>query len=480
MPYIYFTEDQKLQAHSVDLVEFLRRHGEKLIPSGRDKRLTSDHSITVRGNKWFDHEINEGGGPISFVQTFYGLTYPEAVQCLLDSKTYTQVLKQEQEKPKDFTLPPTNKTMRRVYAYLLQQRLISKDVLNAFVQKGLIYESCELSKDKTKQYHNAVFVGLDKHGVAHHAHKRGLYDQGKSYRVNVEGCDPRYSFHWNGVSDRLYVFEAPIDLLAFLTMYPENWQQHNYVSLCGTSEHAMLWMLRQNPYLQKIILCLDHDASGIESTGRLIDILHEHGYTQTATLQPEHKDWDEDVKAQHGLNAQPAEEHPQLVAACSLCQRISEKCQSVKPDQVAYQISRSLQQFRTDIRYGHLDQAIDSMESISAMALSVAICEYHRLGVSLTPQQGASYIQSRISPHRNRKILKNRIDEISMEFERIKAKINTQDISTTTEEELTANAWLDLAVSCAMASVKCEADKIIRRQSGEKNQLETMQSMVQR
>ena len=51
MPYIHFTEDQKLRANSVDLVEFLRRQGEKLIYSGQDKRLTSDHSITVHGNE---------------------------------------------------------------------------------------------------------------------------------------------------------------------------------------------------------------------------------------------------------------------------------------------------------------------------------------------------------------------------------------------------------------------------------------------
>lgn len=37
MPYIHFTEDQKLRANSVDLVEFLRRQGEKLISSGQDK-----------------------------------------------------------------------------------------------------------------------------------------------------------------------------------------------------------------------------------------------------------------------------------------------------------------------------------------------------------------------------------------------------------------------------------------------------------
>lgn len=316
MPYIHFTDEQKLRANSVDLVEFLRRQGEKLIPSGRDKRLASDHSITVRGNEWYDHEAEEGGGPISFVQTFYGLSYPEAVTRLLGGEkgeVYQPAQKKEQEEPKEFALPPANQTMRRVYAYLLQQRHISREILNTFAQKGLIYESRELSKDKTKEYHNAVFVGTDEHGVARHAHKRGIYTQGKSYRGNVEGCDPRHSFHWTGSSERLYVFEAPIDLLAFLTLYPEDWQRHSYVALCGTAEHAMLWMLEQNPKLQKIILCLDHDAAGIEAAGRLTDILREHGYTQAAPLRSINKDWDEDLKEQHGLEAQPPEEHPQLI-----------------------------------------------------------------------------------------------------------------------------------------------------------------------
>ena len=46
--FIYFTEEQKRQANKVDLAEFLRRQGEKLLPSGRDYRLDSDHSVTTR------------------------------------------------------------------------------------------------------------------------------------------------------------------------------------------------------------------------------------------------------------------------------------------------------------------------------------------------------------------------------------------------------------------------------------------------
>lgn len=49
MPYIHFTDEQKLRANSVDLVEFLRRQGEKLIHPAVTSALHPDHSITVRG-----------------------------------------------------------------------------------------------------------------------------------------------------------------------------------------------------------------------------------------------------------------------------------------------------------------------------------------------------------------------------------------------------------------------------------------------
>lgn len=300
MPYIHFTEEQKLRANSVDLVEFLRRQGEKLIPSGRDKRLASDHSITVRGREWYDHESEDGGGPISFVQTFYGLSYPEAVTRLLGGEAgevYESAWEKEQEEPKEFALPPANQTMRRVYAYLLQQRHISREILNAFAQKGLIYESRELSKDQTKEYHNAVFVGFDEHGVPRHGHKRGLYTMGQSYRGNIEGSDPKHSFHYLGGDDTLYVFEAPIDLLSYISLFPVGWQAHNYVACCGTSSIPVLEMLRQLPQLRQVYLCLDNDADGHAASERMAKLLEERGIS-AERLVPQQKDWNDDLKAE--------------------------------------------------------------------------------------------------------------------------------------------------------------------------------------
>lgn len=301
---------------------------------------------------------------------------------------------------------------------------------------------------------------------------------GKMYLSNVEGCDPRHSFHWTGSSERLYVFEAPIDLLAFLTLYPEDWQRHSYVALCGTAEHAMLWMLEQNPKLQKIILCLDHDAAGIEAAGRLTDILREHGYTQAAPLRSINKDWDEDLKEQHGLEAQPPEEHPQLIVAGMICERIGAKCKEVRPEQAAYQIPRLLQQYQNDLHWGRFEQAMDRMETMSALALSVVLRECRQMGTILTEEQGALFLKSRIHPHQNRGSLKTRATEIDMEFQSVLAKDAVEGIRTDAEKKAAASAWLELAISCAKVPVKYEADELKRQQKEEKAQRETSQAMA--
>lgn len=192
-----------------------------------------------------------------------------------------------------FALPPANKDMRRVFAYLIKHRSIARDVVAHFAKAGLLYEDAE--------YHNAVFVGTDTDGVPRHAHKRSANSYGKAFRLNVEGSDPRYSFHHVGTDRSLYVFEAPIDMLSFITLYPENWQRHSYVACCGTSIQPVLQMLEQVPQLDTILLCLDNDEAGHQASRRMREQL-EMRYS-VERLIPENKDWNDDLTLS-GENAQ--------------------------------------------------------------------------------------------------------------------------------------------------------------------------------
>ena len=142
MPYIPFTDEQKQRANSVDLVEFLLRRGERLLPSGRDKRLDSDHSVTIRGCEWFDHAVPVGGRAISFVQRQYGLSYQEAVKLLLngeDGAGYPTANEEENLPPAPFVLPPRNQYMRRLFAYLMERRGIDRSIIQHFTHARTIY-----------------------------------------------------------------------------------------------------------------------------------------------------------------------------------------------------------------------------------------------------------------------------------------------------------------------------------------------------
>lgn len=127
--------------------------------------------------------------------------------------------------------------------------------------------------------------------------------------MTCTGSDTRYSFAHYGTSDRLFIFEAPIDLLSFLTLYPEHWQEHSYIALNGLYEHAALRALETHEHLQKIILCTDHDSAGQDGAERLADLLRMRGYTAIRQYVPHFKDWNEILKARHGMEALPAVPH---------------------------------------------------------------------------------------------------------------------------------------------------------------------------
>ena len=192
-----------------------------------------------------------------------------------------------EEPPKPFVLPPANKDMRRVYAYLVKHRGIDRSVIAHFAREKLLYEDAD--------YHNAVFVGTDEEGVPRHAHKRSANSYGKAFRLNVEGSDPRHSFHHIGKDGSLYVFEAPIDMLSYITLHPENWQEHSYVACCGTSIQPVLKMLERVPQLDTILLCLDNDEAGHLASQRMSAQLTEHYAVER--LIPENKDWNDDLTA---------------------------------------------------------------------------------------------------------------------------------------------------------------------------------------
>lgn len=286
--YIHFTAEQKEAARQTDLVSLLQSQGERLKRSGKEYVWRDgSEKVTVRGNLWFHQYERIGGDAVDFVRRFYDMDFPQAVNFLLDNNgsALPQAEPVKREPPKPFTIPLRNDNMRRVYAYLLNRRGIDRDVLSAFVHKGMIYESAD--------YHNAVFVGYDEKGIARHAHKRGTGSE-STYKGNTESCDPRYSFHWTGKDNTLYLFEAPIDMLSFISLHKENWRSHSYAAACCVGDQVLFQMLELNPNIDTVCLCMDNDAAGQAANKRISDKLFIQGIKHEV-LVPNFKDWNEDL-----------------------------------------------------------------------------------------------------------------------------------------------------------------------------------------
>lgn len=288
--YIHFTDAQKDQARQVSLPGFLQSRGETVKRCGSEYVwMHGDEKITLRGNLWFNQYTREGGNAIDFARRFFDCSYKEAVTILLGTGAGTVIpsVPCGREK-KPFALPSKNGNLRRVYAYLTKTRCVDPNIINYFVNLNMLYEDAE--------HHNCVFVGYDENSVPRHAHLRGT-GIGSSYKGNIESCDPSYSFHITGDSDRLFVFEAPIDLLSFLTLYPNDWQKHSYVALCSVASYAAKQMLKQKPNITRVALCLDNDKAGNTACVRIEKELSElYPSLRIARLTPSLKDWNEDLQ----------------------------------------------------------------------------------------------------------------------------------------------------------------------------------------
>ena len=208
----------------------------------------------------------------------------------------------------EFILPEKDSNMKRVFAYLLKTRFLDKDVVKSFVEQKILYQE--------KEHGNVVFVGTDKDGVAKSACKKSTAEQSKSFRMTVAGSDCRYGFCWRGESSKLYVFEAAIDLMSFITLRNDEWKADSFLALDGLSSKPLLQFLEDQKNIYEIFLCLDYDAAGMEACDKLKDILIERGYDGEKIKReyPLYKDWNEQLKAEHGVEAILPQSHPKKTA----------------------------------------------------------------------------------------------------------------------------------------------------------------------
>lgn len=167
----------------------------------------------------------------------------------------------------------------------LRKRGIAAQVIRQFMNSGLLYEDAV--------HHNCVFVGRNESGQAKYAGLRGTYDlDGPGFKGDAPGSDKNtgFSLPHDPRSDLVLVFEAPIDLMSYLTLHRDT---TNAVALCGLYDGALQTYLQAHPEIRRIALCLDADEPGQKAARQLQEKYQLQGYAVTVEKPRCGKDWNE-------------------------------------------------------------------------------------------------------------------------------------------------------------------------------------------
>ena len=288
-----YSEQQQNQAHNADLVEILKRNGEQIKPQGKEYLWASgEPTVTIKGNLWYNHYEQIGGDTIGFVMKYFGKSYIEALDYILDNQVGKIYVSNHDDKAeKKLALPTINKNNVAGKKYLQVNRRINPEIVEAFIKRNLIYQSNHRVDHKT--FNNVVFVGYDKNNKIRHAHERSANIFSK-FRITAEGSKPEFSFHWNGTDNSIYLFEAPIDMLSFISMNESDWEKHYYAAACGLSDRVLFQCIKDNPNISKVYLCLDNDEKGLKTAYKIAEKL-KIKHIDYEILVPFLKDWNEDL-----------------------------------------------------------------------------------------------------------------------------------------------------------------------------------------
>ncbi|MBA1335613.1 MAG: hypothetical protein HPY66_1239 [Firmicutes bacterium] len=271
MPYV--TPEQIERAKQMDLLTYLQYYEpQELVRFSGNVYTTRTHdSLKISNGKWCWWSRNIGGrSALDYLIKVRGMTLPEAVLQINEQAAIMPPVSpksQEPSEPKKLLLPEKNENNDRIIAYLMG-RGIHREIIDYCIRTKRLYES--------RDYHNAVFIGFDRHGVPKYATLRGTTN--RRYMGEANGSDKHFSFSIPARQEscRLHLFESAIDLLSYCTLEllsGRDWRQEHCLSLAGiympkkiieesTPPAALMQYLKDFPQIKEIALHLDNDTAG--------------------------------------------------------------------------------------------------------------------------------------------------------------------------------------------------------------------------
>lgn len=267
-----FTNEQLERANSVNLLELARQYGYEL-ENTESKAFHAKHSgglYFYKNSNTFKHFGSDiKGGAINFIMMQENISFVDAVKRLL-GPSYEPAREAE---PRRYVPPPEKKELilpkkaynfKRAYWYLVECRGIDPIIVSALMNEKKLYQGTYYNKETEKYESVCAFVGYDENSKARYCAMRGA-DTNSIIKQDKSGSDKGIPFHMAGRSNKVYVFEAPIDAASHATLamlYGIDWRQDHRITTGCLSDKALQWFLKHHPHIQDICWGYDNDMDG--------------------------------------------------------------------------------------------------------------------------------------------------------------------------------------------------------------------------
>ena len=243
----------------VKIIDYATEIGKTVVKKGHYYSLKENDSVRIdpERNCYWRNSNGSTGSVIDFAMEFPGgysmyeviSMFSRRINWRNNNSSKVRPVKREEKKLK---LPKSNKNMHRVFAYLMQTRCISKEVIQMLIDNNQLYED---------ERYNCVFVSYDNDKPVFVC-LRGTNTSNPFYG-DVKGCDYTKCFFIDNEADELIVTESVIDGLSLMTMTAD-YKKYDYLFLAGVDKWESIQTYLKRKTYKRVIIATDNDKGGIK------------------------------------------------------------------------------------------------------------------------------------------------------------------------------------------------------------------------
>ncbi len=233
-------------ARSRDILDVANELNMELIQSGRDYRWKEHDSLVISPDKnlwkWFSRTL--GGDVISLVETIKETDFNQSVNFLNDGEFKTFQRVERSEEPFNYYLKPYEQPFIEARAYLREERGLSDDTIDLFLEKGVLAQANAKLNDSIEPV--VVFKTLSPSGEVVGANLQGIEENWEKWpergyaKKIIRNSDGMNGLHVDiGQPNRLIFAESPIDLMSYYELHKDNLQDVRLVSMDGLKESTI-------------------------------------------------------------------------------------------------------------------------------------------------------------------------------------------------------------------------------------------------